>query len=288
MTVDLTAAVTFLQANARVLERRRFACLFESASPEPVVSALRAYRNEDGGFGHALEPDMRAPTSQPVGIHTALEILHEVGVTDDPMIEQAAGWLTAITRPDGAIPFVLEDAMAYPHAPWWQFDDGSSPIQSPANAAALHALGSRHPWLERASEYCFDQIAQFDLSNLTTEAGYALQFGVSFLNVTPDADRADAALDALASALEPLNAADPDPSAEVANPLDLAPTPDARSRRLFDQATIDRNLDAVEAAQQPDGGWTVPWPAWNPAATLEWRGVATINALKLLRDNGRV
>ena len=287
MTVELNAATTFLHANARVLERRRFEHLFEGASAEPVVHALRAYRNDDGGFGHAIEPDMRAPTSQPVGIHTALEVLHEVGVTDDPMIEAAGDWLTTITRPDGGIPFVLEDAMDHPHAPWWQYADESSPVQTPVNAAALLALGSRHPWLERAGEYCFDQLARLDLGNLTTAAGYALQFGVAFLNVTPDADRADAALDALAPALEPLRAADPDPSAEVASPLDLAPTPGARSRRLFDDATIERHLDAVEAAQLPDGGWTVSWPDWDPAASLEWRGIATLNALRVLRANGR-
>jgi hypothetical protein len=288
MTVDLNAARSFLYANARVLERRRFGCLFEDASPEPVVQALRAYRNDDGGFGHAIEPDMRAPTSQPVGAHTALEILHEVGVSDEELIAGAADFLATITRPDGGIPFVLEDALAYPHAPWWQYADESSPIQTPINASALYAVGSRHPWLERASEYCFRQIDELDLSGITTEPGYALQFGVGFLNATPDADRANEALDKLAPALAPLNAADADPSAEVTSPLDLAPTPDVRSRRLFDDATIGRQLDALEAAQEADGGWTVPWPDWNPAAALEWRGVATLNALRLLRANGRV
>ena len=73
-----------------------------------MLHALQAYRNDDGGFGHALEPDMRAPPSQPVGVHTALEILHEVGARDDPMIGPAADFLATITRPDGGIPFVLE------------------------------------------------------------------------------------------------------------------------------------------------------------------------------------
>jgi hypothetical protein len=288
MTVDLTAAETFLNATARVLERRRFAHMFAGGSAEPVVHVLRAHRNDDGGFGHALEPDMRAPTSQPVGIHTALEILHEVGVRDDPMIPAAGDWLVSITREDGGIPFVLEDAMAYPHAPWWQYEDGSSTIQTPANAAALHRLGARHRWLERADEFCFRQIAELDLSGITTQPGYAVQFGVAFLNAHPDAQRAEAALDALAPGLEPLAAADPDPSAEITSPLDLAPDPGDRSRRLFDAATIDRHLDAVEDAQQDDGGWRVTWPDWNPTATLEWRGVATINALGLLRANGRL
>ena len=62
MTVDLNAAATFLHANARVLERRRFEHLFEGGPKAPVLDALRAYGNDDGGFGHAIEPDMRAPT----------------------------------------------------------------------------------------------------------------------------------------------------------------------------------------------------------------------------------
>jgi hypothetical protein len=288
MTVDLNAASAFLNANARVLERRRFARMFEGGSAEPVVHALRAYRNDDGGFGHAIEPDMRAPTSQPVGIHTALEILHEVGVREDPIIAAAGDWHGSITRDDGGIPFVLEDAMAFPHAPWWQYSDESSPIQTPINAAALHRLGARHPWLERADEFCFRQIAELDLSSLTTEPGYALQFGVAFLNAHPDAARTEEALDALAPALAPLAAQEPDPSAEVTSPLALAPDPGSRSRRLFDDATIDRHLDALEGAQQDDGGWRVTWPDWNPAAALEWRGVATMHALGVLRANRRV
>ena len=47
-------------------------------------AALRAYRNADGGFGHALEPDLRGTVSQPGGDPTALEVLDEAGVLDDP------------------------------------------------------------------------------------------------------------------------------------------------------------------------------------------------------------
>ena len=288
MTADLSAAATFLHDNARVLERRRFDHLFHGGSADAVVHALRAYRNDDGGFGHAIEPDMRAPSSQPVGIHTALEILHEVGVRDDEIVQAAGDWLTTITRDDGGIPFVLEDALAYPHAPWWQYSDESSAIQTPVNAAALRRLGALHPWLEQADEFCFRTIAALDLSGITTQPGYALQFGVGFLNVHPDAARANEALDELAPALEPLHAADPVTSVEHSTPLVLAPTPDSRSRRLFDEATIDRHLDALEQAQQDDGGWRVSWPDWNQAAALEWRGVATVNALALLEANGRV
>ena len=152
MTVDLQAAQTFIYAHARLLERHRLAYLLEQAGPEPVVQTLRAYRNPDGGFGNAIEPDMRAPDSQPVGIHTVLEFLHEVGVHDDEIISGAADWLTTITRADGGIPFCLPSALDYPRNPIWQPADASSSIQTAANAAALHELGVEHPLARRRGQ----------------------------------------------------------------------------------------------------------------------------------------
>src|SRR5690242_20846862 len=59
-------AEEFIWHNARLLERRLFDFHFRSGSSQAVLSALRAYQNEDGGFGNALEPDIRCPESQPV------------------------------------------------------------------------------------------------------------------------------------------------------------------------------------------------------------------------------
>jgi hypothetical protein len=73
--------------------------------------------------------------------------------------------------------------------------------------------------------------------------------------------------------------------ADVQTPLDFAPFPDSRARRMFEPSTIAAHLEALAAAQQDDGGWTVPYPRWSEAASLEWRGVATIEALRILRAN---
>lgn len=277
--MNLDAARSFLHANARVLERRRFEHQFDGGPKERVLDAIRAFRNDDGGFGHAIEPDMRAPESQPVGVQTAMEILHEIGVHDDPMIGPAADWLATVTREDGGIPFVLEtDA---PHAPWWAFSDASSVTQTAANAAALHSLQVSHRWLEKADEFLFARIAQLDSSRAGEDIGlgYDLLFSVHFLDAHPDDARATAALEGLA----PIPTADP--GSEHPSALDLSPRPDSRSRRYFD---VESDLDALERAQDDDGGWRVAWPDWNAAAAVEWRGVATVNALTLLRANGRV
>src|SRR5215207_1392193 len=118
MPIDIAAAETFVLANARLLDRHRLAVLLHGAPVAPVLDALRAYRNPDGGFGHALEPDVRAPHSEPAAALAALHVLAEIGAHDHPMVEEAAAWVGTIASPDGFIPFVLPTAEGYPKAPW--------------------------------------------------------------------------------------------------------------------------------------------------------------------------
>jgi len=125
---DLDVAADFIWRHARLLDRHRFAHLFLGADPEPVVRALRAHQNDDGGFGHALEPDLRTPASQPGAGQHVLEILAEAGRFDDPMVADACDFLASIARDDGGVPFVLLTALEHPRAPWWQPADESSLI----------------------------------------------------------------------------------------------------------------------------------------------------------------
>jgi hypothetical protein len=115
--IDLDAAMSFVWLNARLIDRHRLAHLLRGADPSPVVEALRRYRNPDGGFGNALEPDLRAPASQPGAVWRALDVLDEVGAFDDPMVAGARDWLSGVAMPDGGLPFVLASADEAPHAP---------------------------------------------------------------------------------------------------------------------------------------------------------------------------
>ncbi len=71
-------------------------------------------------------------------------------------------------------------------------------------------------------------------------------------------------------------------------PVDLSPEPEGLSRSLFEGAVLERNLDAIEKDQLPDGGWTVNFPIWTPITKFEWRGVQTVEMLKILKANGRL
>ena len=284
MPVDIPAAETFIWSAARLVDRHRYAMLFAGGRAEPVATALAPYQNADGGFGHALEPDLRCPGSQPAATLYALELLHEAGLMDMEMVRRARAWMATIAAPDGGIPFALPGFEPYPHSPWWEAGPPSS-FLTMALAAALHAgKVTDDDWLIRATDWSWGQIEE-----VVKPSGYLLKFACAFLDAVPDEDRAHAAIAALrsridSSALEPAGATE----GEALRPLDLSPRPGRPSRELFTQAQIEAHLDLVEQEQQDDGGWMFDWLAWSPAQTAGWRAIVTIRALLWLRDNGRL
>jgi hypothetical protein len=283
---NIEAAERFMAANARVLDKRRFGLLVAGGPAGPVRDAIAAYRNPDGGFGHALEPDTRCPASQPLTIALALSLLHESGAWDTGIADAACAWLAAHAPAEGGAVFIEASSKDWPHAPWMVPEDGgpASLICTGLLAGSLHAAGTTHPWLDRATGLLWSRI-----ESLTTTSPYDMRALLSFLDHVPDRDRARAAVDRIGPMIfdQDLVALDPATPGEVHFPLDFAPLPDSAARPLFDQADIEANLDHLAGAQLDDGGWTFNWMAWSPAAALEWRGHMTVGALRLLRANGR-
>ena len=282
MPIDHTAAENFIWSAARLVDRHRYALLFKGGSAEPVIDALRGYGNHDGGFGHALEPDLRSPESQPAATLYALEVLNEAGAADGDLARAARAWISLVAAPDGGIPSVLPGFEDYPHAPWYQPEPGS--VLTFALAAVSHAGGvTGDEWLDRATGWCWRAIETND-----QPAGYWLKFACAFLDAVPDEDRARAAVESLATRVDPTAVAPVGGvEGEALRPLDLSPRPGRRSRGLVSDAQVEAHLDLLESGQQQDGGWMFDWLAWSPAQTAVWRGIVTIRALTWLRDNGR-
>ncbi|TDC12639.1 hypothetical protein [Actinomadura bangladeshensis] len=276
----LARAEQFMRHNARLIDRHRFALHFRGGPAAPVLAALSAYANPDGGYGHALEPDLRGEGSQPVPAQHALQILHEAGADDDPAVGRVGDYLASITRDGGGVPFVLPSVRDTPHGPWWQTpDDPPASINPTATLAGmLHRAGSRHPWLGPATGFCWRR-----LDDPGTEPGpYDVLAILTFLDHVPDRDRAEAAFarvrDALASAAH----------SDHQDVLDFAPGPDGYGRRLFTDDAVDAGLDALIDAQGEDGGWDIGFPSWTPITRPEWRGFTTVESLLTLRAYGRL
>jgi hypothetical protein len=285
-TPDFDAAAGFMAARARVLDRRVFQRLFGGGKAGPVRDAVAAYRNADGGFGHGLEPDLRTPASQQAAVEMALRIMDLADAWDEPLVAGAVDWLVSVAPPGGGAAFATPSVSDGPHAPWWTVPGrpAASPIQTGQLAGLLYARGTAHPGLAPATE------VMWSLIDALAEPGPYEMFGVlAFLEHVPDQARAQAAFDRVGPLLlsRGLVALDPGASGEVHSPLDFAPLPGSIARRLFDPAVIEAHLDHLAAAQLDDGGWTFNWPAWSPAAEADWRGFLTVDALRVLRANGR-
>jgi hypothetical protein len=290
---DIDAAVQFLAAHARVLDRRRFERLFAGGDAQPVRDAVAAYHNTDGGFGHGIEPDGRTPDSQSPATELALRILHETDAWDDDLAAGACRWLQATAPAEGGAAFVDPGIEKWPHAPWWVPEEGrpASLIITGLIAGTLHARHVRHPWLDRATEVMWTRIGRLTDTPLSGPGGGYEMLGVlRFLQHVPDRHRAREAFSRIGPLLIERNlvALDPDAPGEVHSPLDFAPEPDSLARALFDEATIKAHLDHLATAQREDGGWTFNWQAWSPAAERDWRGSVTVDALRILRANGRL
>ncbi|GAA2287969.1 hypothetical protein GCM10010149_38000 [Nonomuraea roseoviolacea subsp. roseoviolacea] len=301
MSIDLPAAAAFMATHARVLDRRRFTLLtglLEGApgDPAPVLSALDAYRNQDGGYGWGLEPDLRSPESQPGAAMHAFTVFEDVAPVTDPRAAGLCDWLGSVSLPDGGLPMALPTTIAAGTAPWWAgADPALSSLQITAvTAGAAHRVAAHdpavaaHPWLERATAYCLDAIAGIE----RTPHAYELAFAMRFLDAARTAH--PARVERLLDHLRPYVPADGlmrvegGKEDERLRPLDFSPFPDGPSRSLLAKEAVDADLERLAAGQAEDGGWSVDYAHFSPASPLEWRGHATVQALGVLHRNGRL
>jgi hypothetical protein len=281
----LDSTQTFMLSNARLLERRLFAFLFQGGQRQQVLSALLAYQNQDGGFGNALEPDKRTATSQPIDQEVALRVLNDIGF-ETSIALQVCDFLETITTAAGGVPFVLPTVRDAPRAEWWntEVDDPPASINPTASIAGLlYKYSVRHPWLDRATRFCWQHI-----EHLQVTSGHDFLCVLLFLEHAPERERAERAFERIRAQLtaEGHITYDPESSDYVFKPLDYAPSPGSMCRRLFDDPTIETHLEALAQKQQEDGGWPIAWPAVSPACELEYRGIVTLGALKTLKAYG--
>jgi hypothetical protein len=284
------AGYRFLLNQARLLEGRLFATCFRGEPAARVVDALRGYQNDDGGFGHALEPDVRCPSSLPIDVEIAFQALATAGTADHDMMIRACDFLARAAGQagaGGAVPPAFPVIESFPRAEhWseWTYEPGLNPTAG--LVGLLYQLGVDHPWRSAGAAYCWQQLE----AGAVPGDAHVLKEVLVFLEHVPDRHRADQHAAALAPSLAsiPLFHLDPDAPGYGLSPLDMAPLATSRWRTLFTDAQIGAHLDRLQKNQQADGGWPITWEPPSQAAACEWRGVVTLAALRTLTSYGRL
>ena len=285
--MTLERAERFVWQNARLLEQVVWQHLIKEPTPDRVVRALEAYRSNDGGLGYGLEPDVCAPTSQPLFVEFGLDTLTRCGIRATGLTGALCDFLARHADMAAGIPTLLPTARDYPHAPHWEGDGPYA--RSLDRLIGLVGLanwqGAVHPWLMEAVPACLEHLATLEISD-----AHGLRHAFCLLeSVAPHAD-VDSLFARLAGLLERADffLADAPVTGYGLTPLDFAPTPDAYTRPLFGDGQIAAHLDDLAAQQEADGGWPIAWQPPSEAARWAWRAHRTVYAVATLRAYGRV
>ena len=293
----------FIKRNARPLDLFRWHFHFENGSEQEVLNALSFYQNDDGGFGHALEPDSWNPFSSPIQTWAATEILHEISFKDSshPLIKGILRYLESGADFTGYCwRNTVESNNSYPHAPWWHTESVSISHHDYNPTACLAGFILRHADKNsllyalgfRIAGEAFDAIkGQEALKDMHTLACY-----IRLLQYTKEADAAPFDTGALKSRLiEQVNQCiSPDVTAwdtsYVCKPSQFL---DSKGSVFYPglQELADYECKQIAKTQLEDGSWPITWgwadypEAWAISKNW-WKAGNIIKNIRYLRGVG--
>ncbi len=295
-----------LSTVARPLDRALFEHRFEDASMDRVIRQLASYQNEDGGFGHALEPDVRTPSSSALATGISLHTLKELGcLARHPMVTRGVEYLLEEFDAEEQVwRAVPRDANDHPHAPWWHDEDGSLErtfdrflIMPRARLVGLlHHYSDLVPddWLETVTEATVSSIETLH-EDAFGGGGDSLRYALELAETVALPQRfRDRLLPRLRDLTDRLVCRDESQwTTYCATPLKIAPFPDSAMADVL-RTDLERHLDYTIDHQSPAGSWGPTWTwgdsypeAWKQARR-EWRGEITLSTLTSLLRFGRI
>ncbi|MHA2287773.1 MAG: hypothetical protein ACXABG_03195 [Promethearchaeota archaeon] len=134
-TNKFTKAKQYIRTNARPLDIALFEYEFNGGSPQRVLDILKTYQNDDGGFGKALESDLRMKDSSILATTVALQYVNNLNLSKiNKMVERAILYLVK-EKQQYTEGFPLKnfwyshsiEQSQSPHAPWWHIDKVKPP-----------------------------------------------------------------------------------------------------------------------------------------------------------------
>jgi hypothetical protein len=268
MTISFSKARDFVYQHGTLWERALFAHLFEQGSRERVLRCLAPCQNDDGGWGHAVEHDIRTPASHAVAVEYALGVLAEFKLANPESVARTAAWCEASQAESGE--FSIGEAFhRYPRAGWWQEVTSWPPD---AITGRLAALGAAPPRLrERTARWVAQHLTLEELRGLDLESWrYRLyHYADYFFNV--EAPDAAGWREAIQEKVVELARAQPDAECALGWGWTAALPAGAIPREL-----VEKRLTVLASSQEEDGGWP------DPHGLLQWRPMHTIWALRTL------
>ncbi len=249
--VSLDKALCFVHAHGNLWERALWDHLFRDGTQERVQACLLPYKNPDGGWGHGLEHDIKAPMSNPLMLEFLLSVLRDTGLPPGSLLDGTPEWLVSIQREDGSLsnPPGLDN---FPRAQWWE--EGQTIPDSITGNLIKYGL---------CPDRVRDRTRAWVLSNVSLETirennwlFMAYHYFDYFFNEDefPEVDKyREATLENIFR-----TALDHEKKGEVHKLFpffQFAGGPDSLAAREAPPGLVDRILDNLLESQRDDGGW---------------------------------
>ena len=281
-------------STTRPLEQTQFNYHFGTGSVAAVLDALATFQNVDGGFGHAIEPDLHSPDSSVLGTTVAFQILRDLGIEKTHLLIQ--GGITYLenlySSEQQSWPFVPETVVNAPRAPWWQYDaDYTNYWHNPRPEVVGYLLN----WGNRG-------LAEEVLTAVitTAQSTESIEFHSLFcyLRLLDTESLPEETVNILEPIVQKwadqLVETNPEKWGEYGlRPLAVAPHPGHFLASHYANA-IEQELDYLVNTLQDDGAWHPAW-SWGeaypdvwPKAAQMWKGVITLKNSLTLRAFDRL
>ncbi|MFY0607101.1 MAG: hypothetical protein JXR10_10315 [Cyclobacteriaceae bacterium] len=290
---NYSKAKDFILTNARMIERRLFQFHFENDKAEGVFHAVYAYRNLDGGFGHGMEPDTASPESQPLFSIMALETLDEVGYLNAELIlKDFMPYFESITTEKGGIPWMLRPTSDYPCEDHFKTVKEWAALSTTAPLLGiLEKYKIDIPWMQKAEEFVWNEFDR--IKDKHAFCYLCVPRWLTFLKNTRSREKAEEHLKKLKDWIQIEGVICEDKTDAgwglygKPHSLNYAPTTESILYPLFDEKTINSDLDELIKRQKEDGRWDT-WYGISEGTKLEWAGIQTLWTLKTLKHHKRI
>jgi hypothetical protein len=289
-------ASAFIFLHGRPLEGALFAYEFENGSSDDVVRELERYRNPDGGFGHALEPDFLLPDSSALATTAALQVLHQVEAkADHPLVRGALTWLVEAYEPERdvwlSVPSRVDE---FPRAPWWDFAANAPDAPHLRLNPRAEIAAWLWQWPDAAPAKLRERVTPGIVANLEqwdTDPGADALLCVQRLaevRALPGSFRERVRRKLLELGPQVVTR---DPAAWTdycAKPIKLAPRPSSPLAAVLGEEmpgslTYEVEHQAEEGCWTPYWTWQGRYPDQWAVAEREWKGILTLQMLEALR-----
>lgn len=287
-------ALAFLDVHGRPIDRALLDLDLGTGSEEEVCAALAPYQNSDGGFGNALEPDVRIEGSSVYLTTVALRTLRRFRKTAGAeMWGRALDYLMA-TYDGGRATWELAppEVDTVPGPSWWEYKMGPTYfgefLLNPRAEIVGYLYESddrRHHTLANGLIYPVLDVMDERLEKMGLYDVFCCA-RLAETECVPEPNRTRARRTFTEGMKGWL-------ASETYRPLEFVERVNSFLARAF-PGEVEEDLDALIGKQAEDGAW-VPWWDWGEDLAAEWRPVLvewksehTSFNLRLLHGYGRI